>query len=200
MVQSKVLIIPEGYVLRKLAAFERVQDFPDALLTLFNEDIQSSIRFANYVVRHFDVALVQRMLLLLEKLPGDYLGFFLSDPDLEENTMGHILAMSDHYLDLEPIFLRCMDKLSLEAQERLSALQNGLGQTIEDVRAARDDATRVTKRTPVCLPGIEQIGYVPVIKTQDVLRLVSPKLTKRQQALLKEGFFKASPLSNLTRK
>ncbi|MDF1677687.1 MAG: hypothetical protein P1U32_03235, partial [Legionellaceae bacterium] len=74
--------------------------------------------------------------------------------DESQNTIGHHIAISDGYLELEPVFLRCVDKLSSEAQRTLSMLQNVSRLTIDDLRLLRAENKRENQQSVTVLPEI----------------------------------------------
>ncbi|MDF1677688.1 MAG: hypothetical protein P1U32_03240 [Legionellaceae bacterium] len=71
MVQSKTLMLPEGYVIRKLSKLEQFKDSPDALRDIFRQSVDKNIDFAYKVIQYLSTPLGVRMLLLLEKLHGE---------------------------------------------------------------------------------------------------------------------------------
>lgn len=188
-------VFPEGLVLRELAKLERLQSSPDALLNQFMLNIDNNIGFAQYVIQHCEPGLAERMLLILEQLPGEYLSFILTAVDSERNTIGHRVAMSEHYLILEPLFLRCQDKLSVLGQERVKELQNALGQTMENLREKRNRSTSVSHSTLVRLPPISPVGNTD--NTQALVPYeIGVPLQKSRKALRKKGLFSEAPVSS----
>ncbi len=194
MVQSKAVglpegVPPEGYVIRQLSKLERVKDSPKALCDIFKQDISKNIEFACNVVRYLGATLAERMLLLLEQLPSEYLSFVLSASDASQNTMGHHIVMSEGYLQLEPVFLRCFEKLSAEAQQRLSGQQNCSGQTMSDLRSLRTEKGLENQQGVTVLPRLavpvfsETSESPPQYKLRDRTHMRSAVKSQQQQLL-----------------
>ncbi len=130
MVQERQPQIPEGLINRQLARFEQHLGDPRVLVAHFISDINYNIRLPFYVVKHCNIDLSQRVLSILEALPGEYLSFALMEVDSDGNTIGHLITSSESRTGLVPSFLRCRAKLSDSAKEQLDRLTNRLGQTI----------------------------------------------------------------------